>query len=75
MNHAKTLSCLEVCGLMTMAPYTKDTILIRGVFRQLKQLCDKLELEKLSMGMSNDFELAIEEGATHVRVGSALFED
>ena len=75
VDYAKSLSCLEVDGLMAMAPYTEDPMLIRGVFRNLRQLCDKLALKELSMGMSNDFEIAIEEGATHIRVGSALFQN
>ncbi len=75
VDYAKSLSCLEVYGLMTMAPYNEDLMLVRKTFRKLKQLCDKLALKELSMGMSNDFEVAIEEGATYIRVGSALFED
>ncbi len=71
--YAQSLSNLDVCGLMTMAPYTEDPETMRWVFRDLKQLGDKLQLKELSMGMSNDFEVAIEEGATYIRVGSALF--
>ncbi len=73
VNYTKSLSHLEVLGLMTMAPYAENPETIRWVFRELKQLCDRLQLKELSMGMSNDFEVAIEEGATHVRIGSALF--
>ncbi len=71
---------LEVAGLMTMAPLTDDTGLIRHVFRGLRTLRDELAtrgpwaLPELSMGMSGDFELAIEEGATQIRPGSVLFE-
>lgn len=70
---------LEVCGLMTMAPFTTEPEATRPVFRSLKNLRDQIQnetgisLPELSMGMSNDFEIAIEEGATMVRIGSALF--
>lgn len=70
---------IEVCGLMTMAPYFADPEDTRAVFAGLRNLRDKLAgesglpLANLSMGMSNDYQVAIEEGATHVRVGSALF--
>ncbi|QDV52812.1 YggS family pyridoxal phosphate-dependent enzyme [Gimesia fumaroli] len=69
-------------GLMTMAPHTADPELARPVFRELSQLRDQLQvispaqisLHELSMGMSGDFEVAIEEGATLIRIGSALYE-
>jgi pyridoxal phosphate enzyme (YggS family) len=66
-------------GLMTMAPYVSDPETIRPVFTRLRELRDHLrdatglELPVLSMGMSGDFHVAIEEGATHVRIGRALF--
>ena len=75
VSYAQSLDQLEVHGLMTIAPYTNDKETLRKVFKNLKQLCDKLSLRELSMGMSNDFEIAIEEGATFVRIGSALFEN
>ena len=69
-----------VCdGLMTMAPYVEDPETIRPVFSGLRDLRDRLReatglpLSVLSMGMSGDFHVAIEEGATHVRIGRALF--
>lgn len=65
---------LDVRGLMTMAPFDVDSAVIRGYFRQLKSLTVEYGLPECSMGMTNDFEIAIEEGATQVRVGSALFE-
>jgi len=73
---------LRVRGLMTMPPYFDDPERVRPLFRQLKTLMDSLnrsswppgiQLEELSMGMSGDFEVAVEEGATLVRVGTALF--
>ena len=71
---------IEVIGLMTMAPNTEDETVIRNVFRELKKLQQEviaLQLEnvpctELSMGMSNDYEIAVEEGATFVRIGTAL---
>ena len=67
-----------VKGLMTMAPYLEDPEETRSYFRQLRLLRDAnqkegLALPELSMGMTNDFMVAVEEGATMVRIGSALF--
>lgn len=67
------LAGLSVQGLMTMAPLTDDEALIRACFRQLRELRDAWGLSELSMGMSNDFRIAIEEGATLLRIGRALF--
>lgn len=71
---------IRIVGLMTMAPFTADNNEIRNVFRSLRELRDKLAARNLpnapcqylSMGMSNDYIIAIEEGATHVRIGTAL---
>ncbi len=67
-------------GLMTMAPWKVEEEIIRDVFQQTRQLADWLQYSapgsdrsKLSMGMTDDFEIAIEEGATHVRIGRAIF--
>lgn len=73
-------SKIQVVGLMTMAPYTDDKETIRKVFRELKELQQEVvnlnlpyaPCQELSMGMSNDYEIAIEEGATFVRIGTAL---
>jgi pyridoxal phosphate enzyme (YggS family) len=64
---------LEVLGLMTVAPYSDDLEAVRPFFRELRRLRDALGLRELSMGMTDDFEVAIEEGATMVRVGRAIF--
>jgi len=68
---------LELCGLMTMPPLFEDPELARPYFRRLRELRDAHggaeALPELSMGMSNDFRVAIEEGATIVRVGTAIF--
>lgn len=65
---------LKLEGLMTMAPFVEDPEQVRPVFRRLRQLAESMGLKHVSMGMTNDFEVAIEEGATQVRIGSALFE-
>jgi pyridoxal phosphate enzyme (YggS family) len=64
---------LEVKGLMTIAPLVQNPEEVRPVFRKLRELRDSLHLEHLSMGMTDDFEVAIEEGATLIRIGRALF--
>ncbi len=64
---------LEIKGLMTMAPLVADAGQVRPVFRELRSLRDCFGLEHLSMGMTDDFEVAIEEGATMVRIGRAIF--
>lgn len=74
----KSLPNLELIGLMTMAPFTDDEKIIRKSFSDLRNLKDKLNnqgmnLVELSMGMTSDFEIAIEEGATILRIGSAIF--
>jgi len=73
---------LKAAGLMTMAPFTRDADLIRASFRQVVKAQEELEKrfpaenwELLSMGMSNDYETAIEEGSTMLRIGSAIFRD
>lgn len=74
------LSSLHACGLMTVPPFLEDPEQVRPYFRQLRQVRDtlarqhpRLKLDELSMGMSHDFSVAIEEGATTVRVGTAIF--
>jgi hypothetical protein len=64
---------LKLTGLMTMPPWSDDPEVTRPYFRRLAGLARQHGIEKLSMGMSHDFEAAIEEGATHIRVGTALF--
>ena len=73
------LKRIEIHGLMTMAPWTPEVERVRPVFQRLRELkgqCEQIlgaPLPHLSMGMSSDFEVALEEGATMIRVGSALF--
>jgi uncharacterized pyridoxal phosphate-containing UPF0001 family protein len=64
---------LRLRGLMTVAPAVADPEDVRPVFRALRELRDAAGLAELSMGMTHDFEVAIEEGATMVRVGRAIF--
>jgi pyridoxal phosphate enzyme (YggS family) len=79
---AVRLRRLRIRGLMTMAPFELEPEETRPVFRALRELRDRLSslglsgvrLEDLSMGMTNDFEVAIEEGATLIRIGTAVFE-
>jgi pyridoxal phosphate enzyme (YggS family) len=79
LKEINALPRIEIHGLMTVAPWSPDPERARPVFRQLRELkeqCDQIlgaPLPHLSMGMSGDFEIAVEEGATIVRVGTALF--
>jgi PLP dependent protein len=74
------LTHLKVRGLMTVPPYLRDAEAVRPYFRRLRELRDaytrrhpKLKLDALSMGMTHDYAVAIEEGATEIRLGTALF--
>lgn len=69
----KGLPKLNLRGLMTMPPWSDDAEAARPYFRRLAELAAPLGLKELSMGMSHDFEVAIEEGSTCIRVGTALF--
>ncbi|MEK7851829.1 MAG: YggS family pyridoxal phosphate-dependent enzyme [Deltaproteobacteria bacterium] len=78
LTSAKGLENISIKGLMAIPPYFDDPEKVRPYFRALKELLDKansesLNLSELSMGMSHDFEVAIEEGATVVRIGTAIF--
>ena len=72
---------IRICGLMTVPPYTDDPETSRVFFKKLhdlavdidRQSIDNVSMRVLSMGMTGDFEVAIEEGATHIRVGTAIF--
>jgi PLP dependent protein len=72
VTRAKSLPGVRLDGLMTMAAYADDPELARPAFRELNRLAAGLPVR--SMGMSNDFEVAIEEGATHIRIGTTLFD-
>lgn len=79
LKKCESLMNVDVAGLMTMPPATADVETVRPYFRQLRELRDTWSIEssfpltELSMGMSNDFEVAIEEGATLIRLGTLLF--
>lgn len=81
LTYAQSLNHVKVCGFMGMATFTDDPELVRPEFRMLKTLLNEhqdlnggaVDLKHLSMGMTNDLEVAIEEGATMVRVGTAIF--
>ena len=78
---SKKYKNIKVKGLMTMAPYTEDESIIRDTFKGLKDLSEEISrenienvyMDELSMGMSNDFKIAVEEGSTLVRVGTYIF--
>ena len=81
VRRAAGLPHLKIRGLMTLPPYFDDPEQVRPFFRRLRELAEEIsglglpgvEMRELSMGMSHDFEAAIEEGATLVRVGTAIF--
>ncbi len=78
---APRLTNIRILGLMTVPPWSEDAEASRPYFRRLRELRDQIAarhlpavaMDVLSMGMSNDFEVAIAEGATHVRIGTAIF--
>lgn len=77
-DYCRNCGNIDLKGLMTMAPYTDDEKIIRSCFVKLRSIKDSMNkkdfnLNELSMGMTNDFEIAIEEGATMIRVGTAIF--
>lgn len=81
LEHAAHYFCVRIQGLMTIPPLTEDPEGARPYFRKLRELRDQIgsrnlsnvSMELLSMGMSHDFEVAVEEGSTCVRVGTAIF--
>ncbi|MCC6797482.1 MAG: YggS family pyridoxal phosphate-dependent enzyme [Candidatus Hydrogenedentes bacterium] len=74
LEQMRAIAALQVEGLMTMAPFFDNAEQARPIFAELRTLADRFGLKRVSMGMSNDFEVAIEEGSTEVRIGSALLE-
>ncbi len=73
LEAAADCNSLRLTGLMTVPPWSEDPEAPRPYFRELAKLAGQYKLRELSMGMSNDFETAIEEGATIIRVGTAIF--
>ena len=73
INYVKTLSNIKLLGLMAIGPITEDSDEIRKYFKMMKELKDKYKLELLSMGMSHDYKIAIEEGSNIIRIGTKIF--
>jgi PLP dependent protein len=79
LEKVDSLQYIKPVGLMTMAPYVDDPEKVRGLFQTLRKTLENMnkefsrDMKELSMGMSSDFEVAIEEGSTMVRIGTALF--
>ncbi|RKX76189.1 MAG: YggS family pyridoxal phosphate-dependent enzyme [Spirochaetes bacterium] len=80
LERVNQLSMINIRGLMTIGPFTDNEQMIRDSFRFLRELYEEtrsryqfLEIDTLSMGMSSDFEIAVEEGATLLRIGSSIF--
>ena len=73
VNETKKLSNVKLRGLMAIAPHTSDDNLIRKLFQEMRMLKEKYKLELLSMGMSSDYKIALEEGANIVRIGTKIF--
>ena len=69
------LSSVQIEGLMSMAPLTEDKTELGKIFSQMRELKEKYRLKELSMGMSNDYQIAVEQGATMVRLGRILFKN
>lgn len=81
INDLKKFKNLNIIGLMTMAPFTDDKKILRMVFSELRKMRDKLNekyfngsLTELSMGMSNDYKIALQEGSTFIRVGTKIYK-
>ncbi|MBR2386831.1 YggS family pyridoxal phosphate-dependent enzyme, partial [bacterium] len=74
LESVSTLENIKVVGLMDMAPIWADEKLLRKLFSEMRELKEKFHLKELSMGMSNDYKIAVSEGATIIRIGRKLFE-
>ncbi len=74
LSEIQKFKSIEVVGLMNMAPFIDDEIELHRLFREMNKLKEECGLKELSMGMSHDYKIALEEGATIVRLGKILFE-
>jgi PLP dependent protein len=74
LSHSRNFTNLKIIGLMTMPPQTSNPENSRIYFRKLKKLAQQYNLAQLSMGTTQDYEIAVQEGATILRIGQALFE-
>ncbi len=75
IDEIRRLDCLELVGLMNIAPNIEDEKELGRLFSQMRELKDRYNLAELSMGMSHDFKIALDEGATMIRLGRILFEN
>ena len=73
INEVQNMNSLELVGLMNIAPLTDDEDELRRLFHEMKELKEKYNLKELSMGMSHDYKIALEYGATMIRLGRILF--
>ena len=73
IKESNNLSNIKLLGLMAIGPHTDDINKIKGSFKKMKDLKERYKLDLLSMGMSNDYKIAIEEGSNIVRIGSKIF--
>ena len=79
INELKGLNHVNLKGLMAMAPHTEDREIIKKTFKKTRSIYDKIRnddfpIEYLSMGMSNDYKIAIDEGSNMIRIGSIIFK-
>lgn len=74
IEYVSSLQNIELAGLMNVAPFTDDTKLLKRLFDEMYKLKETYKLKELSMGMSNDYKIALDSGATIVRLGRILFE-
>jgi hypothetical protein len=74
LNEVQAYKNLEVVGLMNIAPLTEDRQMLKKLFHNMYELKEEFHLKELSMGMSSDFQIALEEGATMIRLGRIIFE-
>ena len=75
IEEVRCMKSLELVGLMNIAPLTDDVAELHRLFSNMRELKEKYNLKELSMGMSHDFKIALEEGATMIRLGRILFKD
>ncbi len=75
IEEISNLNSIKVEGLMNIAPLTDDEKELRGIFSTMRELKEKYNFKELSMGMSNDYKIALEEGATIIRLGRILFKN
>ena len=74
IEEVKLMSNVELVGLMNIAPLTDDTDELQRLFSEMRELKEKFKLKELSMGMSHDYKIAVQNGATMIRLGRILFE-